>query len=137
MASPILALLYYVGWAIVLVSLIATVRTVKVLRGEAPANGFASGTKHGGDRYWRLNRAHVNTVENLPIFAAVVLAGVWVGVVSPIFNTLAWLALFARIAQSLVHIASGTSYAVSVRFTFFAAQLTCFGIMALMAGTLA
>jgi uncharacterized MAPEG superfamily protein len=75
---------------------------------------------HGTDTYWRLNRAHLNCIENLPIFGVVVLtahaAGVDVG-------SLAAGVLAARIAQSLAHLSSGRSRVILVRGTFFVVQL--------------
>ena len=49
---------------------------VAVLRGERPANGFPADQDHGGPGWYRrCNRAHLNCVENLPVFGAVVLVG--------------------------------------------------------------
>ena len=80
----ITALITYALWAIALVVTMAVVRTTMVLRGRAKANSFTAGVPHGGDAYWRLNRAHLNTLENLPIFAAIVLSGWVVGMESAI-----------------------------------------------------
>jgi uncharacterized MAPEG superfamily protein len=114
------------AWAVLLVAAVGTLRVSQVLRGEKRANEFPSGMQHGGDAYWRLNRAHINTVENLPIFAALVLAAAWARVDITLPCTVA---LGARMVQSLVHIGSGTAMAVNVRFTAFVTQLGCFGAM--------
>jgi len=121
----ITALIAYALWAIALVITLAIVRTSMVLRGEAKANSFAAGVPHGGDTYWRLNRAHLNTLENLPIFAAIVLSGWVVGMESAMFNRLAVIVVVARIVQSIIHVTSGSVAAVSFRFTAFAVQLVC------------
>jgi uncharacterized MAPEG superfamily protein len=65
----------------------------------------------------------VNVVENLPIFAAIVLAGYAVGQESHLFNLLAMAVFVARIVQSLIHIASGAPAAVNVRFAAMSVQL--------------
>ena len=52
---------------IVLVTAIGAFRVLQVLTRKKAANEFPSGTPHGGDLYWRLNRAHMNTAENLPL----------------------------------------------------------------------
>ena len=119
----IAALIAYALWAIALVLTLAIVRTSMVLRGKAKANSFTAGVPHGGDAYWRLNRAHLNTLENLPIFAAIVLPGWVVGMESAMFNRLAVIVVVARVIQSLIHIVSGSVTAVSLRFTAFAVQL--------------
>jgi hypothetical protein len=121
----ITALIAYALWAIALAITLAIVRTSRVLRGKAKANSFASGAPHGSDAYWRLNRAHLNTLENLPIFAAIVLSGWVVGMESAMFNRLTVIVVFARVAQSAIHISSGSVAAVSLRFTAFAVQLAC------------
>ena len=121
----ITALVAYALWAIALVMAVAACRTLMVLNGKTRLNGFTSGVPHGGDAYWRLNRAHLNTAENLPVFAAIVLAGWVVGMETATFNRLAVIIVVARVIQSLIHIASGSVTAVSLRFTALAVQLVC------------
>lgn len=119
------ALVFYALWAVALVLMIGADRVLLVLRGQARANSFASGVPHGTESYWRINRAHVNTVENLPIFAAIVLSGYVVGQGTATFSHLAEIVVAARIVQSLIHIASGSALAVTFRFLAFAVQLVC------------
>jgi uncharacterized MAPEG superfamily protein len=121
----ITALIAYALWAIALVLTMAVVRTSLVLRGKAKANSFTAGVPHGGDAYWRLNRAHLNTLENLPIFAAIVLSGWVVGMESAPFNRLAVIVVVARIVQSLIHLVSGSVAAVTFRFAAFVVQIVC------------
>jgi uncharacterized MAPEG superfamily protein len=121
----ITALIAYALWAVALVIALAIVRTAMVLGGRAQANSFTAGTPHGTDAYWRLNRAHLNTLENLPIFAAIVLCGWVVGMETATFNRLAAIVVAARIVQSLIHLVSGSVAAVSLRFAAFAVQLGC------------
>ena len=121
----ITALIAYALWAVALVLMLAIVRSAMVLGGRAKANSFTAGTPHGGDAYWRLNRAHLNTLENLPVFAAIVLSGWVVGMESATFNRLAVIVIVARIVQSLIHLASGSVAAVTFRFAAFAVQIVC------------
>ncbi|MBI2374634.1 MAG: MAPEG family protein [Deltaproteobacteria bacterium] len=123
MTIPIACLLGFTAWAMLLVGFVGAWRTVLVVTGRVAANGFPSGTPHGSERYWRLNRAHLNAVENLPVIATVVLVGTILGVDTPLFDRLSMFVLGARIVQSLVHIASGSKQAVSVRFSAFAVQV--------------
>jgi uncharacterized MAPEG superfamily protein len=120
----------FAAWAVLLVLTVGLLRTMDVLGGKKRSNEFPSGVPHGGDRYWRINRAHINTVENLPIFAALVLTGAVTHVASPMFERLPELVLGARVVQSLVHISSGSALAVNLRFTAFLVQLGCFLAMA-------
>jgi uncharacterized MAPEG superfamily protein len=126
MTTPLLCLLGFAGWAVLLVVAVGTARAAQVLTGKATANGFPSGTRHGGDAYWRLNRAHINTLESLPVFASVVLVAAVAQVSDPSIDRAAVVALGARVLQSLVHISGGSNMHVNVRFTFFLVQLGSF-----------
>jgi uncharacterized MAPEG superfamily protein len=123
--TPLWCLLGFVTWTLLLLAALAVARVSQVLAGERQANEFPSGVPHGGDAYWRLNRAHLNCVENLPLFGAVVLVASAAGVVAPALDTLAGVYLGARVGQSLVHLSSGSVTAVNVRFTFFLIQYAC------------
>jgi uncharacterized MAPEG superfamily protein len=125
MTTPLWCLLGFVAWTLLLLLAIAVARVGAVLRGEKQANEFPSGVPHGGDAYWRLNRAHLNCLENLPIFAAVVLVAAVAGVREPILDTLARTYLGARVGQSIAHVSSGGVVAVNVRFVFFVVQTAC------------
>ncbi|HYC55822.1 MAG TPA: MAPEG family protein [Candidatus Binatia bacterium] len=130
MTTPLYALMGFVFWTVFVVLAIAGARVSQVLAGKAAANSFPSGQQHGGDAYWRLNRAHVNCVENLPLFAAVVLTGHVTGHTAGAFATAAQLYVFSRVGQTIAHVASGSVMAVNVRFTFFAVQMICLLYMA-------
>ena len=121
----IIALTFYALWAIALVIMIATDRVLMVVSGKSGIGDFTPGTKHGSDSYWRINRAHLNTLENLPIFAALVLAGWVAGLDTPTFNMLAVVTVCARVVQSVIHIASGSALAINFRFTALLVQLVC------------
>lgn len=120
---PLLSLLGFVLWTLLLVFSIAGWRVSRVLGGKAPANAFPADVAHGPDLYRRLLRAHVNCVENLPLFAAVVLLAHVARPSDTFVATLAPVYLAARVAQTLAHLSSGRSFAVQVRFTFFLVQL--------------
>jgi uncharacterized MAPEG superfamily protein len=126
MTTPLLCVLGFAGWAVLLVVAVGSARALQVLTGEASANSFPSGTQHGGDAYWRLNRAHLNTLESLPIFATVVLVAAVAQVSDPAIDRAAVVALGARVGQSLTHIAGGSNMHVNVRFAFFLVQLASF-----------
>jgi uncharacterized MAPEG superfamily protein len=123
--SSVTALILYALWAVALVLMVAADRILQVIRGDAKANSFTAGVPHGNESYWRINRAHLNTVENLPVFAAIVLSGWVVGMETLTFNRLAVTVLVARILQSTIHIASGSVPAVNLRFAAYAVQIVC------------
>ena len=80
--------------------------------------------------------AHANCVENLPVYAALVIVINASGVVGTVLDYLAIGVLAARILQTIVHIAvSETNLAVGVRFTFFFVQLLRFLAMGIIITT--
>ena len=125
MTTPLRCLLGFVAWTLFLLFLIGVARVSKVLAGKAKAGDFPAGVPHGSDPYWRLNRAHLNCLENLPLFGSVVLIATVAGIRAAILDTLSRVILGARIGQSLAHLSSGGEVAVNVRFAFFLAQLVC------------
>jgi uncharacterized MAPEG superfamily protein len=125
MTTPLWCLLGFVAWTLLLLFGVGASRVAQILSGAKRAGDFPAGVPHGGDRYWRLNRAHLNCVENLPLFGAVVLTAAAVGAQSPALDTLARVYLGARVGQSVTHVSSGSDRAVQVRFTFFLVQIAC------------
>lgn len=124
------ALLGFVAWTLLLLVFgIGVTRVGQVMRREARANSFNPQVPHGTESYQRQMRAHLNCIENLPIFAALVLLGATLGVSGSAFQAVAFAVLPLRVGQSVAHIASGRNRAVLVRFTFFSGQLVCFAIM--------
>ncbi|AOP36131.1 MAPEG family protein [Leptospira tipperaryensis] len=126
MNPAIIALIGFTAWTILLGIGVISIRTFKVLKGEKKSNEFPSGIQHGSNFYWRLNRAHVNCVENLPIFATLVLIGAFVGVLDSTFAMVSQIILGARLIQTAAHLSSGSDIAVNVRFTGFVVQYGSF-----------
>ncbi len=129
MTTELWCLLGFAAWGLALVTSIGTWRAVLVLTRKKPASGFPSGTQHGDPLYWRLNRAHMNTLENLPLAASFILTAAVAGISTPNIVMAAQVLLGARIAQSLSHIASGSNLAVNARFTAFCVQLGCLAVI--------
>ena len=68
-------------------------------------------------------RAHINCLENLPIYTAIVVALLAVRVTSPILDGLAITILVARICQSSIHLLlEQTNMVAGIRFTFYFVQ---------------
>jgi uncharacterized MAPEG superfamily protein len=80
----------------------------------------------GADWYQRVTRAHMNCIENLPVYGAIVVALTVVGLQSRLIDGLSEAMLTARIGQTLVHVTlRQTNAAVSVRLMLFSIQLVC------------
>jgi len=124
MSTPLWCLLAFAAWTWAIpLSCLATWRIGTVLQGKNRPNAFSADTPHGPDWYRRANRAHLNCVENIGIFGAVVLIGAVTGLAEATFDTLAVATLLGRVGQTTAHIASGRSLVVQVRFVFFLVQV--------------
>ena len=123
MTSPsVFALTGFIAWALLLLVLMEVIRSQLVLRGKWPANGFTPDNAGLSPFMQRLARAHANCVEGLPIFGGLMLVAL-VSDRSGVTDPLAYAFLAARVLQSLVHLASVSAAAVTLRFTFFAVQM--------------
>ena len=98
------------------------IRTQLVLRGKIPANGFVPDNANLSPFMQRLARAHANCVESLPVLGGLLLVAIVTGHTS-VTDPAAYLFLACRVFQSLVHLASVSAAAVTVRFSAFAVQM--------------
>jgi uncharacterized MAPEG superfamily protein len=116
------ALLGFVAWTLLLLVLLAVVRTSAVMSGKRRANSFNPSGEDVEGFARRLTRAHANCYENLPAAAALLLYAIATAQTG-LTDGLAYIFLGARILQSLTHLASTSNPAVTVRFAFFLVQL--------------
>jgi uncharacterized MAPEG superfamily protein len=98
------------------------IRCKLVLTREVPANGFTPDNARLSPFMQRLARAHANCIEGLPIFGGLMLVAL-VTERTAVTDPLAYAFLAARVLQSLVHLASVSPAAVTLRFTAFAVQM--------------
>lgn len=123
MSSPTaLALTGFIAWALALLVVMEAIRAKLVMTGEVPANGFNPENSNLAPFMQRLARAHANCVEGLPIFGGLMLVALVTGR-AEVTDPLALVFLGARVVQSLIHLASLSSMAVTARFTAFAVQM--------------
>jgi uncharacterized membrane protein YecN with MAPEG domain len=95
-----------------------------ILSGSAAIHTFRADAPTGPDWYRRATRAHANCVENLPVYASIVVVLSLVGVQGLAVEALCCIVLGARVCQTLVHVGfAQTERVVSVRFSFFTLQL--------------
>ncbi|HEY8002902.1 MAG TPA: MAPEG family protein [Phenylobacterium sp.] len=125
MSLSLWMLLGFAAWTLaVLLFGVGVRRWALILTGRAALASFPGDTPHGSPAYRRATRAHANCVENLPVFAAIVLTAAVVHAQSASLDRLAATVLVARIAQSSVHLAlPETNRTVAVRFGFFLVQV--------------
>jgi uncharacterized MAPEG superfamily protein len=123
------ALIGFAIWTLLLVLVAVGWRGIEILRGR-PADSWT----RGGDTprpafITRVEHAHMNCIENLPVFGAIVLAAAAMGK-SSLTDVFAPIVLYTRVAQSVTHMAGASHVLVLVRATFFFVQL---GLMLWMA----
>ena len=121
--TAIQALLGFAAWTALLVLGIFLYRGLRFVTGT-PINSWPRGVKATGDSALvnRLQDAHANCLENLPVFAVIVLCAAATGRLDSIAVLAPWV-LYARIAQSLIHLTGVGQLQVLVRATFWSAQL--------------
>ncbi len=127
MSASVVCLLGLIVWSILLTIMVVLVRAKPILGGAivfeqdgSDLPGFAQ----------RVTRAHGNSLENLAIPAALILFGIATDQ-SAVTNGLALFVLGARVAQSLVHMASGAFPAVLTRAILFVVQVVIWIIWAI------
>lgn len=123
MNPALVALAGFAGWTLLLILTVANFRVFNYFTGaKIPINNFdPSGDDLPGFGK-RITRAHMNCVENLPVFAALVAAAGLSGQFGIMEGTVMYV-LYARIAQSVVHIISTAPLMVWIRATFFFVQI--------------
>ncbi|TAM12822.1 MAG: MAPEG family protein [Nevskiaceae bacterium] len=126
--TPMTALLAFAAWTLLLVALVLAYRSVRILSGT-PADAWTRGKPSIDPGFVvRLTHAHLNCLENLPIFAVIVLvAGAQDKL--PVIGALAAWVFYARVVQSCVHLVGVNPLLVTVRGTFWIIQIVLFAVM--------
>jgi uncharacterized MAPEG superfamily protein len=127
MNVPVLVLLAFAAWTLLtLFGSIGVYRWSRILTGRTSVAEWRADLPQGSDWYKRAMRAHMNCVENLPLYTAIVVALIATGVKSATIDILAIAILAARVGQTLVHIGlPPTNAAASLRFALFFVQAAC------------
>jgi uncharacterized MAPEG superfamily protein len=125
MTIPQWVLLGFAGWTLaVLCATIGIYRWSLILTGCARISDWRADQAQGSDWYRRGMRAHLNCVENLPVYGAIVLCASAAGATSGLLDALALLVIAARICQTLVHVGfAQTDLVAGLRFFFFFVQI--------------
>jgi len=97
-------LLGFVTWTLLLMVIgIGVYRWTMIFRGAAELTSFPGDVPHGSVAYRRLVRAHANCLENLPVFAVIVLVGAVTGLHPAGTDALAATTMGALLAHAAVH----------------------------------
>lgn len=117
------ALLGFAAWTVLLVLLVFAYRGGRFLAGT-PINSWPRGAKAADDASLvkRIEDAHANCLENLPVFAAIVLSAAALGRLGAVEGLAPWV-LYARLGQTAAHLWGTGPLQVLVRASFWAVQL--------------
>lgn len=126
MQTTALALSGYIAWYLVLYLAIVSVRGFLATSGKREANSFSTDGSDISDLSARICRAHANCYESFAFIGGAMLLAIATGS-TDITDGLALVLLAARLAQSVVHIASGSALGAQIRFGFFFVQLAIAG----------
>jgi uncharacterized MAPEG superfamily protein len=127
MTIPVWVLLLFALWTLlVLIVSVGTYRLSRIFKGQSRVREYAFPDLDKSDWHRRATRAHLNCVENLPVYGAIVVVIVISDLHSMVLDRLAVVFLAARIAQTLTHLLLPQTGRVTIlRFVFFTVQLIC------------
>ncbi len=127
--TGITALLLFAAWTLALMFIYVGPRVALVLAMKKPANSWGRDDRNEDPAFLvRAKHAHLNCLENLPVFAAIVLAGVALGKSAVVDQVAMWV-LYARLAQSGVHLIGVSHWLVFIRANFLIVQALLFAYM--------
>lgn len=127
MQTTLYALTGFTAWTLLLIFIVFNVRGFYALLAskKIAVNKFSPDGSDLPGFPQRVTRAHLNAVENLVVFAALVLVAALSDRYAVMEGTVMFV-LYARIAQSTVHMISTSVLAVWLRATFWGVQLALF-----------
>lgn len=123
--TAIVAVLGFALWTLVLVFVSVNWRVLEVFRGKSINSWGRDDGIAVPALVKRMQHAHLNCLENLPIFAILVFSAYFMGK-QAVVDGLACYVLYARLAQSLVHLIGTSAALVFVRATFYVIQVLIF-----------
>jgi uncharacterized MAPEG superfamily protein len=120
------ALLLFAALPVILMFTYVTYRVGNVLFAHKPADSWTRGLSAPVPGFFdRAQNAQLNCLENLPVFAVIVMAGHFLGR-DGLVDSVAGPILFARLAQIAVHLTGVNHWLVLIRATFFGIQAALF-----------
>ena len=128
MSPAICTLLCFTALTILLALSYVSYRVLLVITFKAPANAWTRGTSTREDPaiLTRLQHAHLNCLENLPVYAAIVLAAYVTNHLAYV-EPLASIFIALRVAQVVIHTISTSPLFVFARANVYLAQVGIMG----------
>ena len=131
MTIPVWVLLGFAAWTLLVLAMtIGTYRWKNILTGRVHFSEYGEYKIEGAGWYKRAMRAHANCVENLPVYAAIVVVLTAAEIASPVLDVFALILLGARVLHTSVHVAfEQTNLVVGMRSALFHTQWLCMAAM--------
>lgn len=121
--SAFTAVLLYAAWTLLLPISYSVIRVPLIASGRKKADSWERGKAvDDPPLLMRAKNAHLNCVENFPVFAAVVIVAALLGKIA-VADAVAGYVLAARIAQSLAHLAGTSMPLIALRGFFHFLQI--------------
>jgi uncharacterized MAPEG superfamily protein len=139
MTIPLWVLLGFAAWTLLtLFTTVGVYRWIRILTGRVAIADWRADEPQGSEWYRRAVRAHMNCIENLPVYTALVVVLLAIHADAPVLDALAIVILVARICQTLIHLSLEQTNAVTAtRFACFFIQAVCMIAMGAFAAALA
>lgn len=124
LTSAIYALIIFTALTAALALALVFYRSSLIMTGKTSADSWTRGAEKWQDSsiMQRVQHAHLNCLENLPIFAIIVLVAAFIGKLT-IIDDLACIFIGLRLAQTVTHIVMVNHWAVMLRATFYIGQM--------------
>ncbi|MGA7452698.1 MAG: MAPEG family protein [Rhodoplanes sp.] len=121
MTIPLWVLLGFAAWTLLtLFTTVGIYRWTRILTGRIAIAEWRADEPQGSEWYRRAVRAHMNCVENLPIYTALVVVLLAIHADTPVLDALAIIILVARILQTVIHLSlEQTNTVAALRFACF------------------
>lgn len=128
MSAAVAVLLAFTALTFGLVFIYVNYRVALVFTFKTPANSWTRGNPSWQNPAWvtRFEHAHANCLENLPIYAAIVLAASLLDQLA-VLEGLAWIYFGFRAAQVLIHLISTNALFVFLRANMLIGQWVIIG----------
>jgi uncharacterized MAPEG superfamily protein len=127
--SGITALLLFAAWTLVLMLVYVNYRVLQIFSGRKRADSWTRGRPTDDPSFIeRAQHAHMNCIENLPVFGAIVLSAYAVGRPG-VADAFGGYVLWLRLAQSIVHLIGVSHWLVFIRGNLFTIQVILFLVM--------
>ena len=117
------AVLVYAAWTLLLPIGYAAIRVPLIAAGKKRADNWERGRPNDDPSVLvRAKNAHLNCTENFAVFAAVVIVAALVGKIA-VADAVAAYVVYARFAQSIVHMMGTSMLLIGLRGTFYFVQV--------------